>query len=67
MAREPRRCDMARKDTWQCHADPRERLHGAEVTRTRGRATRVHADAPVAPCGGVRGLRVMGPRFSGPR
>ena len=34
---------MARKATWLCHADPR-----AEVARTRGSATRVHADARVA-------------------
>ena len=38
----------------------------AEVARTCGRATRVHADAQVAPHGSVRGLRVMGPRVSGP-
>ena len=32
-ARDPRGCDVARKATWQSHADPRERLRGAEVTR----------------------------------
>ena len=32
-ARDPRGCDVARKATWQSHAGPRERLHGAEVTR----------------------------------
>ena len=47
----PRRCDMACKVTWQRHADPCERLHGTELARTRGRATRVHADARVAPHG----------------
>ena len=25
-------CDVARKATWQSHADPRERLRGTEVT-----------------------------------
>ena len=28
-----RGCDVARKATWQSHADPRERLRGAKVTR----------------------------------
>ena len=32
-ARDPRGCDVARKATWQSHADPRERLRGADVTR----------------------------------
>ena len=32
-ARDSRGCDVARKTTWQSHADPRERLRGAEVTR----------------------------------
>ena len=32
-AREPRGCHVARKATWQRHADPRERLRGAEVRR----------------------------------
>ena len=60
---------MARKATWQRHADPRERLRGTEVARTRGRATRVHADAQVAPrrMRGASGWQVMGPRVSGPR
>ena len=31
-ARGPCGCDVARKTTWQSHADPRERLRGAEVT-----------------------------------
>ena len=53
-------CDVARKATWQSHASPRGRLHGAEVGQTHGNARRVHADAPVAPRGSVRGLRVMG-------
>ena len=43
---DPRRCDMARKAMWQCHANP-----GAKVVRTRGKATRVHADARVVPRG----------------
>ena len=30
--RDPRGCDVACKATWQSHADPRERLHGADVT-----------------------------------
>ena len=42
-------CDMARKATWKCHVDPRKHLSGMEVARTRDRATRVHADARVAP------------------
>ena len=42
-------CDMACKATWQRHADPRERLCGAEVAWTRGKATRVHVDARMAP------------------
>ena len=33
ITRGPRGCDVARKATWQSHADPRERLRGAEVTR----------------------------------
>ena len=44
-----RGCDIACKATWLCHADPRERLHGVDVARTRGRATQAHADAWVAP------------------
>ena len=32
-ARDPRGCDVAGKATWQSHANPRKRLHGAEVTR----------------------------------
>ena len=51
VVRDPRGCDMARKATWQCHADPREHLHGAKLAWTRGRATRVHAEARVAPRG----------------
>ena len=62
VARDPRGCDMARKATWQGHAGPRERLRGAKVARTRGKATRVHADARVVPRGRESGLRVMGPR-----
>ena len=31
-ALDPRGCDMARKAAWQSHADPRERLRGADVT-----------------------------------
>ena len=53
-------CDVARKATWQSHASPRGCLRGAEVARTRGSATRDHADARVAQRGSVRGLRVMG-------
>ena len=33
IARDPCGCDVARKATWQSHADPREHLHGADVTR----------------------------------
>ena len=51
LARDPRGCDMACKATWQCHADPREHLHGTEVARTRGRAMRVDGDARAAPRG----------------
>ena len=32
---DPRGCDVPHKATWQSHADPRERLRGAEVTRGR--------------------------------
>ena len=39
---------MARKTTWQRHADPR-----MDVGRTRDKATRAHADARVVP----RGMR----------
>ena len=42
---------MVRKATWQRHVDPHERLCGADVARTRGRATRVHADARVVSSG----------------
>ena len=42
---------MARKATWQCHADQRKRLRGVDVARTRGGAMRAHADARVAPRG----------------
>ena len=31
-ARDPCECDVARKATWQSHADPRKRLRGADVT-----------------------------------
>ena len=31
--RDPRGCNVARKAMWQSHADPHERLRGAEVTR----------------------------------
>ena len=38
---DPRGCDMARKATWQCHADPRECLRSADTwqghTSPRGR------------------------------
>ena len=30
----PRGCDVALRATWQCHAGPRERLRGADVTYT---------------------------------
>ena len=65
--RDPHGYDMARKATWQCHAGPRERLHGTKVALTHGRATRVHADARVAPRGRESGWQVMDPRVSGPR
>ena len=58
---------MAGKAIWQRYAGPRERLRGAEVVQTRGRAMRVHKDARVAPRGRESGLQVMGPRVSGPR
>ena len=62
MAWDPGGCDMARKATWQHHADPRERLRSAAVARTRGRATRVNADTGVAPHGKcVFGLPGDGP------
>ena len=32
-AQVPRGCDVACKATWQSHAGPGERRHGAEVTR----------------------------------
>ena len=54
---------MACKATWQRHANPRERLRGAEVARTRGKATGVDADAQVAP----RGMRSSGWQMMGPR
>ena len=44
---------MAPKAMWQHHENPRERLRGMDVARTRGRATRAHADARVVP----RGMR----------
>ena len=47
MAWDPHACDMASK--WQSHAGPRGRLRGMQVAQTRGGATRVHADAGVAP------------------
>ena len=31
-AGDPRGCDVALRATWQSHADPRERLRGADVT-----------------------------------
>ena len=31
-ARDPCRCDVACKATWQSHADPRKRLRGTKVT-----------------------------------
>ena len=45
---------MAHKGTWQSHASPRGRLHGAEMTWTHDSATQVHANARVAPRGNVR-------------
>ena len=48
---DPRGCKMTPKATWQCHADPREHLRGVDVARTRGKATRAHADARVTPRG----------------
>ena len=48
---------MARKATCQHHADPR-----TEVAQTRGNATRVHADARVAPTWLCEGLADDGPR-----
>ena len=62
IARDPRGCDVARKATCKSHASLRERLRGAELVRTRGWATRVHADARVVPCGKtVFGLAGDGP------
>ena len=60
---------MARKATWQRHVDSCERLRGAEVALMRGRATRIYADAWVAPCGKiVFGLASDGPTsIVGPR
>ena len=46
---DPYGCYIARKATWQRSVDPR-----TEVAQTRGKGTRVHADARVAPRGGVR-------------
>ena len=46
---------------------PTKRLCGTKVARTRGRASRVHANARVAPRGRDSGWQVMGPRVSGPR
>ena len=60
-------CDVACKAMWQSHVNPRGCLCGAEVARMRGSATRVHADAQVAPRDSVRGLGVMGPWVRGPR
>ena len=53
---------MAHKATWQRHADPR-----VEVAWTRGRATRIHADARVAPTWQCERLADDGPTGSGPR
>ena len=53
---------MAHKATWQRHTDPCECVRGAEVVRTRGRATRVHIDAWVAPTWHEMGWQEMGPR-----
>ena len=47
--------------------EPTRALGGADVAQTRDSAMRVHADTRVVPRGGVRGLRVMGPRVSGPK
>ena len=50
--------------------EPTRRLGGIEVEQTRGRATRVHADAQVAPCGMRRGAGrcrahgLVGPGYS---
>ena len=46
----------------QAHAAPRWR----EVGRMRGRATRVHVDARMAPCGMRGGWHVKSPWVSGP-
>ena len=53
---------MACKATWQSHASPRGRLRGVDVVQTRDGATRVHADAWVAP----HGKRVFGLVGDGP-
>ena len=45
-----------------CHvAEPTRRLGGAQVARTRGKVTRVHAEAWVAPRGSERGQAGEGP------
>ena len=51
VTRDPHGWDLACKATWQSHASPHGRLGGANEARTRGKATRVHADAWVAPRG----------------
>ena len=65
---DPSGCDMARKATWQSRASPRG-AQVARVTRTHGRATRVHTDARGTPRGmrgGGGGWHVEDPRVSGP-
>ena len=42
---------MARKGTWQSHASAGGRMGGVNVAGMRGKATRLHADATVAPRG----------------
>ena len=53
---------MACKATWLSHASPRGHLHGVDVARTRGGATRGHVDAWVM----SRGKRVFGLADDGP-
>ena len=60
--RDPRGCDATCKAMWQSHASPHGRLPGTNVARTRGKTTRVHADARVAP----RGKTVFGLASDGP-
>ena len=59
-----RGCDMARKAMWQSHASPRWCLGGTDVAWTRGKTTRAHGNARVAPTWQEEwlGRQVMGPR-----